>query len=183
MKRPCSWAAIIKIDPMKPGVPLARPSRFRSKKIKVLLDFFQKIAVSKGRAFGRASQGAKLPPAAAGEIPSRPKRHPQMAQSPRQSRKAAVPTPYRVVDGGLFVRVLPSTWLDVARYGVYDPRRPPRRGGGEGHGHWPEIAPSADGALERLGCFAGCGQREFRALRGATKGSAFGNRDFLKKIE
>ena len=30
---------------------------------------------------------------------------------------------------------------------------------------------------ERLGCFAGCGQRVFRAVRGATKGSAFGNRD------
>ena len=35
----------------------------------------------------------------------------------------------------------------------------------------------------RRGCFAGCGQREFRPLRRATKGSAFGNRDFLKKIE
>ena len=31
----------------------------KRKKIKVLLDFFQKIAVSKGRAFGRAAQGAK----------------------------------------------------------------------------------------------------------------------------
>ena len=40
-----------------------------------------------------------------------------------------------------------------------------------------------DGRLGTLRSFAGCGQREFRALRGATKGSAFGNRDFLKKIE
>ena len=40
------------------------------------------------------------------------------------------------------------------------------------------ISPAAAG-----GCFAGCGQREFRPVRGATKGSAFGNRDFLKKIE
>ena len=39
--------------------------------LKVLLDFFQKIAVSKGRAFGRASQGAKLPLAAASETPAR----------------------------------------------------------------------------------------------------------------
>ena len=109
---------------MKPGVSLARHSRFCSKKIKVLLDFFlwgnlppvclrvspgllrhscgpaschtssmaaklglaltqnssptplanrrcvAQIAVSKGRAFGRASQGAKFPPAAAGETPA-----------------------------------------------------------------------------------------------------------------
>ena len=34
--------------------------------------------------------------------PSVPKRHPQMAQPPRQCRKAAVPTPTRVADGGLF---------------------------------------------------------------------------------
>ncbi len=34
-----------------------------------------------------------------------------------------------------------------------------------------------------MGCFARCGGRVFRALRGATKGAAFGNRDFLKKIE
>ena len=44
-----------------------------AKKHKVLLDFFQKIAVSKGRAFGRPAHGAKLPPAAAGEIPNRSK--------------------------------------------------------------------------------------------------------------
>ena len=50
------------------------------KQIKVLLDFFQKIAESRGRASGRPAHGAKYPPAAAGEIPSRPKRHPQMAQ-------------------------------------------------------------------------------------------------------
>ena len=37
--------------------------------------------------------------------------------------------------------------------------------------------------LGMLGDFAGCGQREFRPLRRATKGAAFGNRDFLKKIE
>ena len=47
------------------------------------------------------------------------------------------------------------------------------------------IAPSADGALGRLGtsrrarrgCFAGCGQREFRPLRRATGGAASGLRD------
>ncbi len=38
-------------------------------------------------------------------------------------------------------------------------------------------------ALGTMGDFARCGGREFRAVRGATKGSAFGNRDFLKKIE
>ena len=42
----------------------------------------------------RAAHGANSPIV--------PKRHPQMAQSPRQSRKAAVPTPSRVADGGLF---------------------------------------------------------------------------------
>ena len=40
-----------------------------------------------------------------------------------------------------------------------------------------------DGTGDDWGRFAGCGQREFRAVRGATKGSAFGNRDFLEKIE
>ena len=53
------------------------------------------------------------------------------------------------------------------------------------------VAPSADGALGRYGssprarggCFARCGGREFRALRGATRGAASGLRDFLKKIE
>ena len=43
------------------------------RKIKVLLDFFQKIAVSKGSAFGRPPQRAKFPLAAASEIPRRPK--------------------------------------------------------------------------------------------------------------
>lgn len=38
-------------------------------------------------------------------------------------------------------------------------------------------------ALWTIGDFARCGGREFRPVRGATKGSAFGNRDFLKKIE
>ncbi len=65
----------------------------KRKNIKVLLDFFQKIAESRGSAFGRPPQRAKSP--------SVPKRHPQMAQSPRQSRKAAIPTPLRVADGGL----------------------------------------------------------------------------------
>ena len=52
------------------------------RKIKVLLDFFQKIAVSKGSAFGRPSQRAKYPRRARREIPNRPNRHPQMAESP-----------------------------------------------------------------------------------------------------
>ena len=34
-----------------------------------------------------------------------------------------------------------------------------------------------------LGCARGATELEFRPLRRATKGSAFGNRDFLKKIE
>ena len=70
-------------------------------------------------------------------------------------------------------------------------RRPPRGGGGESHGHWPWVAPSADGALERLGVspaaaggrFAPHAARVFRPLRRTTNGFAFGNRDFLKKIE
>ncbi|MGO5113718.1 hypothetical protein ACTQ33_01590 [Candidatus Avoscillospira sp. LCP25S3_F1] len=47
--------------------------------------------------------------------------------------------------------------------------RPLRRAG---------VSPVATG-----GYFAPCAAREFRPVRGATKGSAFGNRDFLKKIE
>ena len=55
-----------------------------------------------------------------------------------------------------------------------------------------EIAPSADGALGRLGCFARCGGRVFRWLRPAgISRSAERDRgrcpldpcDFLKKIE
>ena len=50
----------------------------------------------------------------------------------------------------------------------------------------PGVAPSADGALgrwgisrrARRGCYAGCGQREFRPLRRATRGAASGLRDF-----
>ena len=53
----------------------------------------------------RPSQRTKHPRRARREISSRPKRHPQMAQSPRQSRKAAVPTPKWVADGGLMLRV------------------------------------------------------------------------------
>ena len=41
-----------------------------TQKIKVLLDFFQKIAESRGSASGRPPQRAKLPPVATGEIPA-----------------------------------------------------------------------------------------------------------------
>ena len=132
---------------------------------------------SRGRASGRPSQRAKLPLAAASETPaprtarntrppqraktpSVPKRHPQMAQPPRQCRKAAVPTPTRVADGGLFD---PPT---VGR-GILDAPKPhPIRG--------------------RQGCrplrrwwstVRHCGGRAFRAVRGATRGAASGLRD------
>ena len=53
------------------------------------------------------------------------------------------------------------------------------------------IAPSADGALGRLGIsrrarrgsFARCGGREFRWLRPATRGAASGLRELLKKLD
>ena len=167
MRRPCSWAAIIRIDPIKRGVSLARHSPFGSKKIKVLLDFFlwgnlppvclrvspgllrhscgpaschtssmaaklglaltqnssptplanrrcvAQIAVSKGRAFGRASQGAKFPPAAAGETPAgRSQRNTLASQTAirrwRNPHGKAVrpPSPphHGVADGGLLAR-------------------------------------------------------------------------------
>ncbi len=54
--------------------------------IKVLLDFFQKIAKSRGRASGRPAHGAKYPPVATGETPAprtaRNSRPPQRAKSP-----------------------------------------------------------------------------------------------------
>ena len=69
----------------------------------------------------------------------------------------------------------------------------PAEGGDRGHGHWPGVAPSADGAMDDWGfravrsagvspvatggCFAGCGQRVFRPLRRATSGAASGLRD------
>ena len=76
------------------------------------------IAVSKGSASGRPAHGAKLPPAAAGEIPAgRSQRNTRAAHGAKSpivqsairrwrnphgvSRKAAVPTPSRVADGGL----------------------------------------------------------------------------------
>ena len=68
-------------------------------KIKVLLDFFQKIAESRGRASGRPPQRAKYPLAAASEIPApRTARNPPASQSairrwrnPRQSRRPPFP--------------------------------------------------------------------------------------------
>ncbi len=45
--------------------------------------------------------------------------------------------------------------------------RHPLTGWGRRPSALPGIAPSADGALGRLGCFAGCGQRVFRPLRRA----------------
>ena len=83
----------------------------RSQNEKFLSTFFKKLQGSRGQrprspvATGetpagrsqrntRAAHGAKYPVV--------PKRHPQMAQPPRQCRKAAVPTPTRVADGGLF---------------------------------------------------------------------------------
>ena len=63
------------------------------------------------------------------------------------------------------------------RWGVPKGRRPPpTMGWGRQPSALPGIAPSADGALGRLGisrrawrgCFAGCGQRVFRPLRRAT---------------
>ena len=60
------------------------------------------IAESRGSAPGRASQGAKHPPAAAGETPQSSQRAIRRWRNPRSvCRKAAVPTPSRVVDGGL----------------------------------------------------------------------------------
>ncbi len=75
-----------------------------------------------------------------------------------------------------------------AEWNEWPPPSTPVGGGGEGHGLWPGIAPSADGALNdrgfrplrragvsrraRRGSFAGCGQREFRPLRRATGGAA-----------
>jgi len=47
--------------------------KFRQANLKVLLDFLQKIAVSKGRAFGRTPQRAKpFPSQSAGEEAKQP---------------------------------------------------------------------------------------------------------------
>ena len=43
------------------------------------------------------------PPPQRAKSPIVPKRHPQMAQAPRRSRKAAVPTPSGVADGDLLL--------------------------------------------------------------------------------
>ena len=83
-------------------------------KSKFLLNFFTKKFRGPGAAprspaaagetpAGRSQRNAR--PAHGAESPIVPKRHPQMAQSPQRSRKAAVPTPSRVADGGL-LRIL-----------------------------------------------------------------------------
>ena len=61
--------------------------------LKVLLDFFQKIAVSKGSAFGRASQGAKYPPAAAGETPHNRTHYNRLLMLAVMSRMVSARTP------------------------------------------------------------------------------------------
>ena len=58
----------------------------KSQNLKVLLDFFQKIAESRGSASGRASQGAKHPLAAASEPPA-----PRTARNPLPPQRAKPP--------------------------------------------------------------------------------------------
>ena len=70
-------------------------SAFKQKNIKVLLDFFQKIAVSNGSALGRPPQRANFP-----GVLQRPS---QRAQFSRKSRKPAVSTLTWVADGRLFL--------------------------------------------------------------------------------
>ena len=145
--------------------------------IKVLLDFFKK---------------SRSPEAAPLVAPRKARNSPVVPSAIRRWRnlrpQAMVPAaapcgggrwgPYTL--GGI-------QYCTSVRWGEYvqEGRRPPPATGWgrRPYGFAVGVAPSADGALERLGDFARCGGREFRALRGATKGSAFGNRDFLKKIE
>ena len=150
-----------------------------------------------------------------------------MAQSPRRSRKAAVPTPSRgggrrpyfdpLIDGAVcgptpqggfswpvgpihLLWTSAPTWCNTSFVGrgILDaPTRHPIRGrqGCRPLRWWWSAVPHSGtnrpvengcclpaaahtgAALWTMGCFAGCGQREFRALRGATRGAAFGNRD------
>ena len=87
--------------------PLAAVST-ATQKIKVLLDFFQKIAESRGSASGRPSQRAKYPLAAASETPApRTARTPTASQSairrwrnPRPKAMALAAAPLQGVDGG-----------------------------------------------------------------------------------
>ena len=76
---------------------------------------------------------------------------------------------------------------DAAPYGGGVQKRPPsttRDGVGTAAlRHMPRGLRHLRMALGTMGDFAPCAAREFRPLRRATKGSAFGNRDFLKKIE
>ena len=110
-------------------VPLFFPAFHRWKqKDKSFTRFFQKIAVSKGSAFGRPSQRAKYPRRARREIPNRPKRHPQMAQSPAKGHgprrrpcgggRRGPSVLYRVSSTGTPGQIRTKRPLSTTRYGV-----------------------------------------------------------------
>ena len=107
-------------------------------KIKVLLDFFQKIAVSKGSAFGRPPQRAKyprrarreIPLAAASETPARRSgRNPQSSKAPSadgaipgQRPWPPLPPPIGVDSGGHLLTVVRPTAPGRTRTGGGGPR-------------------------------------------------------------
>ena len=129
------------------------------KKIKVLLDFFQKIAGSRGSApvAPRTARNSRWPqPAKHSIVPKRPS---QRAQSPRRMPQGRRPHP--ITGGGRRPSCAHSPQCIRGCYPIqyiWPPPSTPTGGGGEGHGLWPGIAPSADDALD---------DREFRAVRGA----------------
>ena len=174
----------------------------RSQNEKFLSTFFKKLQRSRGQrprspvATGEtpAGRSQRNPRAAHGaKYPVVPKRHPQMAQPLRQCRKAAVPTPTRVADGGLFdpptvgrgildapkphpIRgrqgCRPLRWAKWMATAVH-PRRGRRRG------PWPLAGGCAicGWRFERQGRFAPCAARVFRWLRpaGVSPAAAGGN--------
>ena len=154
------------------------------KQIKVLLDFFQKIAESRGRASGRPAHGAKFPLAAASETPARRSgRNPQSSKAPSADGATSGQWPWSSppplkgwtvrticpVPGSVHPRTVASAYrkADVHH---------PLGGGADGlRAYALGIAPVATGAWERWGISpAAAGDRGRRPLDPC---------DFLKKIE
>ncbi len=71
----------------------------------------------------------------------------------------------------------------IAPSSIDGPRCPPPQGAAAGAMAIGRGLRHLRMALGTIGDFAPCAARVFRPLRRATKGAAFGNRDFLKKIE
>ena len=160
-------------------------------KEKVLLDFFQKIAVSKGRAFGRTPQSAKYlfkRTEQGGESRQRFRWGSEHDRSPFFAARGNTNIPdvpvARRGRSKLFFQAKPSTKSSPFPVQNVPPERfeaLPFHANFKREGQSCLSLPrNAVAFLTHSPRFL---EKGFRCLRTAPKGSAFGFRDFLKKIE